>query len=126
MTLVTVEALDETDWSMIITIYVGFTVMLLSFLYFEWRCALNCCKRCMERCKGKKKDNTVQFEEGSDSKGPLGDRQNSMEDNPIESNQLDDNLNHGLDRLYAKSKKHETSYGDHGFDGHDLPNNRQN
>lgn len=27
---------DPTDWSMIITIYIGFSIMFIAFLYFEW------------------------------------------------------------------------------------------
>ena len=39
---------------MIITIYIGFSMMFISFLYFEWKCALACISRCLARCcKGK-------------------------------------------------------------------------
>ena len=37
--------------------------MLLSFLYFEWRCALRCCKSCMAKCS-KDGKSTVHMEEG--------------------------------------------------------------
>ena len=47
-------AKDFPDWSMIITIYIGFSMMFISFLYFEWKCALACISRCLARCcKGK-------------------------------------------------------------------------
>ena len=39
----------NTNWSMIITIYVGFSIMTLAFLYFEWRTILRCFKRCQDR-----------------------------------------------------------------------------
>ena len=34
------------DWSVIITIYIGFTIMALAFLYFEWRTLCSCLKKC--------------------------------------------------------------------------------
>ena len=40
------EAENNTDWSMIITIYIGFSIMFIAFLYFEWRSLFMCCKRC--------------------------------------------------------------------------------
>ena len=122
------------NWSIIITIYIGFTLMLLSFLYFEWRCALKCIKNCIARCfKGRRsQNNTVNSEDDSnEAKVFMGDyRQSGAESQHYhrskqDDDMLDDGIAHGLDRLYSKSKKNEISYGDHGFDGHDYASNRQ-
>ena len=118
---------DFPEWSMIITIYIGFSLMLLSFLYFEWRCALNCFRRCLSRCgKGKNQSNTV-YDEVNEGKIDQGYRQNSNENRGKnnEDMEFDDQVLYGLDRLTAKNKKNENSYGEnHGFDGHDYASNR--
>jgi len=44
-----VVAEDFPDWSMIITIYIGFSLMFIAFLYFEWRTVYKCLKRCQEK-----------------------------------------------------------------------------
>ncbi len=36
------EVEDIPSWSLIITIYIGFSFMAIAFLYFEWRCVLHC------------------------------------------------------------------------------------
>lgn len=47
---------DSPDWSMIITIYIGFSIMLLAFLYFEWRSIINCIDNCSKRLCGGSND----------------------------------------------------------------------
>ena len=47
-----VEEDDFLDWSLYITIYIGFSLMFIAFLYFEWRCVLGCMQRCKQRCSG--------------------------------------------------------------------------
>ena len=67
----------------------------------------------------------VNFDEGTETKGIPGDRRDSAENrSKQEEEQLEDNIQYGLDRLLSKTKKNETSYGDHGFDGHDYASNR--
>ena len=42
---------EETfpDWSMIITIDIGFSLMAIAYLYFEWRTVYECIKGCHQR-----------------------------------------------------------------------------
>ena len=100
--------------------------MLISFLYFEWRLALNCFKRCLDRCsKGKGQNNMVHLDQGSETKGMPGDRRESNENrSKQEDEQLEGDIQYGLDRLLSKKKNNDASYGDHGFDGHDYASNR--
>lgn len=65
VTIVTVMP-DIPDWSMVITIYIGFSLMLISFLYFEWRCVFHCINRCRERCNGKGKKGSAPYDESND------------------------------------------------------------
>ena len=123
---VTFEAvvIEGTDWSMIITIYIGFTMMLISFLYFEWRCVFQCIKRCRERCTGKKQSSTSPFDDANDQKGDNGTGQ-IIPSNDMDLD-IDDNIMlNNLDRLVSKTKKNDKSE-DHGFEGHDYASNRQN
>lgn len=102
--------------------------MLLSFLYFEWRCALHCCKRCLAKCSsGGKSKITVHSDDNGDKK-TAGELRQSHGDNRgwQEDDMGDDQMMHNLNLLYQKSKKNEMSYGDHGFEGHDYASNRQN
>ena len=47
------EVEDFPDWSMVITIGIGFSLMFIAFIYFEWRCVLQGLKRCQEKgCGG--------------------------------------------------------------------------
>ena len=49
---------------MIITIYIGFSLMFISFIYFEWRTILQCCKRCNNRLCGSRDRNQRIGDEG--------------------------------------------------------------
>ena len=144
---------DYSYLSIYITIYIGFTMMLVSFLYFEWKCALKCFKNCLARCFNRRRspNSQVNFDDGdgprgynNETKGFIGgrdSRQSSAGGYESMKNQhygrgkaqgdygdqdgLDEGIAHGLDRLYSKSKKNEISYGDHGFEGNDYASNRQ-
>ena len=97
--LVTIEAAaeDTTDWSMIITIYIGFSIMFIAFLYFEWRSLFMCCKRCQEKICGQRTSTQpiyvveesqdggggFQFEEGEDGYNDSQVDDNNQSDSKI-------------------------------------------
>ena len=47
------EVDDFPDWSIYITIYIGFSLMFIAFIYFEWRELLKCFKRCQQKACGR-------------------------------------------------------------------------
>ena len=67
------EALVEDefpDWSLYITIIVGFSLMFISFLYFEWRTIPACIKRCKggQKLVKEKDEDEDNYAEHSDEK----------------------------------------------------------
>ena len=116
ISLATVE--DEfPDWSMIITIYIGFSLMLFAFLYFEWRTLLRCMKSCQEKGCGKKQSQIGFIHEGEFEAGKNKFSEGSQHDSG--NDELDDQVINGLDRLNVNKKKNvDNSYGEPqvGFD----------
>ncbi len=103
------DEVDPIEWSLYITICFGFSLMLIAFLYFEWRTLFKCIQRCQEKGCGKSQARQIGF---VDDRSDGAVRQNS-EENQNESQQdvLDEQINYNLDRLTQKNKKND-DYGE--------------
>ena len=72
------EVNDFPDWSIYITIYIGFSLMFIAFIYFEWRELLKCFKRCQERGCSRSQPSQIHYIENEDRKNQ--DRRDSYFD----------------------------------------------
>lgn len=61
-----VEEEEPTNWSLYITICIGFSLMFIALLYFEWRTIFKCFLRCKDKMCGRGSQRQIGFV--SDSK----------------------------------------------------------
>ena len=99
---VIVEVEEFPDWSMIITIIIGFSMMFIAFLYFEWRLLFWCIGRCQEKCCGKKSSSQIGFVNNQEYGHGLQNEENSINDSAEE--QLEDQIISNINRIVDKNK----------------------
>jgi len=83
------------NWSLYITIFCGFSMMLIALLYFEWRTLFRCFGRCKDKICGKSASRTVGvFDDPNNDANKLSESEN---DGSVD--ELDMHFNYNLERL---------------------------